>query len=199
MDYPLAAYSPQREPLVDRLADALVIDSGVRSGYQTTVVSLDHRLPDPSHGDDRARWRLATARRRLERFDGNRAAIEQWHRADPAKGRRLVAGDLANHNRTAAILSWHFEPRRGQGGRPHLITSLGLRTATTGLRADDLVAAWLLTCVALAIDRRSADHKRIGVVIDNAIDVARSEFSAWGFRRGPRRSGYRGAYYELKA
>lgn len=199
MDYPLSAYAPQREPLVDRLANALTIDSSLRSGERTTAVSLDHRVPDLSPGDDRASWRLATARRRLTRFAGSRAAIEQWHRADPAKGRRLIAGDLANHNRTVAILSWHFEPRRGRDGRPHLITSLGLRTATKALRADDLVAAWLLTCVALAIDRRSADHKRIGVVLDNAIDVARTELSAWGFRRGPRRSGYSGAYYELKA
>jgi hypothetical protein len=199
MDYPLSAYAPQRESLVDRLANALVIDSGARSGYYTTAVSLDHRIPDLSHRDDRARWRLATARRRLTGFDGSRAAIEQWHRADPAKGRRLVAGDLANQNRAAAILSWHFEPRSGRDGRPHLITSLGLRTATKGLRADDLVAAWLLTCVALAIDRRSAAHERVGVVIDNAIDVERSELSAWGFRKGPRRGGYSGAYYELKA
>jgi hypothetical protein len=198
MDYPLPTHA-QREPLIDRLAGALVIDSSVRSGQRTTSVSLDHRLPNPSGQDDHARWRVATARRRLTRFDGGRAAIEQWHRADPSKGRRLVAGDLANHNRAAAILSWHFEPRRGRHARPHLITSLGLRAATTGLRADDLVAAWLLTCVALAIDRRITRHDRIGVVIDSAIDVAKGELVAWGFRKGSPRRGYRGAYYELDA
>lgn len=191
-----------RNELVDRFEAALTVAPGRRAGDPETVVSFDHLLPDPGRveGDLGARWRLATARHRLVGFPVSGEALAEWHRADPHKGRRLVAADLHNRNRAAAILSWHYEPRRGRRGRPHLITSLAVRgNVSRELRAEYVVALWLLTCVALAIDRKTVRRKRIGVVLDNAIELSLQDLTAIGFSRGPQRGGYRGEYYELRA
>ena len=40
---------------------------------------------------------------------------------------------------------------------------------------------------------------RIGVVLDAAIALSREELSALGFKRGRRRGGYQGDYFELSA
>ncbi|HEU0018923.1 MAG TPA: hypothetical protein VFQ14_01400 [Thermoleophilaceae bacterium] len=200
MDYLLDPVRQRQANLITRLGAALTVGSKTRSGEEETVVSLDHRLPDPAWDRGNARWRLATARHRLARFDGGSAALEQWHRASPHKGRRLIADDLGNGNRAAAILSWHFEPGGGTHRRPHLITSIGLRMdVPPDLRMQHLVAGWLLLCVALAIDQRTVSRGRIGVVLDKAIALSQDELRAFGFQRGPRSSGYRGAYYELPA
>jgi hypothetical protein len=49
--------------------------------------------------------------------------------------------------------------------------------------------------IGLAIDRRTVEKGRIGVVLDAAIAVSADELAALGFRRG----GYEGDYFELVA
>ena len=116
-----------RNDLIARLAAALAVDEGRRSGDPETRVSLDHRLPDPGPDErsPRARWRLATSGARLYPPPVAREPMTVWHSADGAKGRRLLAGDLANDNRVAAVLAWHFEP--DASGRPHLVTAAAVR------------------------------------------------------------------------
>jgi hypothetical protein len=190
----------RRGDLVRRFEGALQVESGRRAGDPETAVTIDHLLPDPAKRGDRARWRLATARSRLARFSVGADALAEWHRADARKRRRLIASDLRNQNRAAAILSWHYEPRRGRDQRPHLITSLAVRhDVGPELRAEYMVVLWLLTCVALAIDRKTIRRGRIGVVLDNAIELDAAQLAAFGFKRGPKRGGYRGEYYELRA
>ena len=194
----------QRNVLVDAFADAIVIEGGRRDGSTETRVAIDLRFPDPpSKGYDRVeRWRLRTARHRLVRAPFSRAALAAFHRAEPQKGRRLTAVDLRSQSRVAALMSWHFEPRPGQGGsrRPHLVTALSLAEDAHGtLRGEYLVACWLLCMIGLAIDRRTVAKGRIGVVLDAAIALETAELADLGFRRGGRRDGYTGEYYELLA
>lgn len=198
----IKAVMGRREDLVRRFEGVVQVESGRRAGDPETVVTVDHLLPNPTFDDEerRARWRLATSRSRLVGFPAGPAALAEWHMADPRKGRRLIAGDLRNQNRAAAILSWHYERGRGRRQRPHLITSLAVRhDIAERLRGEYMVALWLLTCIALAIDRRTVRRGRVGVVLDNAIELDSSELDAFGFARGPKRGGYRGEYYELRA
>jgi hypothetical protein len=178
-----------RRDLVRRFEGAVRVESGRRAGDPETAIAIDHLLPDPAKlGAGRARWRLATARTRLARFPVGTDALAEWHRADARKGRRLIASDLRNKNRAGAILSWHYEPRRGRNQRPHLITSLAVRhDVGPDLRAEYMVALWLLTCVALAIDRRTIRRGRVGVVLDNAIELDAAELAAFGLTRGVRK------------
>jgi hypothetical protein len=121
-----------------------------------------------------------------------------WHGADGAKGRRLLAGDLANDNRVAALLAWHFEP--GTRGRPHLVTSAAVRSGVApAVEAEYLVALWLLVCVAAAIDRRTIRRGLVGLVRDSAIDVDQADLKLLGFRRGRKSDGYDGDYYVFEA
>lgn len=121
-----------------------------------------------------ARWRLASSQRRLYPPPAGREALAAWHSADGGKGRRLLATDLANESRVAALLSWHFEP---SAGRPHLVTSAAIATGATGdLRSEYLVGLWLLFCVTAAIDRLTVNRGAVGLVRDGARD---------GARRGP--------------
>jgi hypothetical protein len=185
--------------LIARLAAALVIDEGRRSGDPETRVGLDHRLPDPGRDDPspRARWRLATSSARLYPPPVARKPMSVWHSADGAKGRRLLAGDLANDNRVAAVLAWHFEP--DTSGRPHLVTAAAVRQRVDrALEAEYLVALWLLVCVAAAIDRRTIARGRVGLVRDSAIDVDLATLKLLGFRRGRRADGYDGDYYVVE-
>jgi len=99
-------------------------------------------------------------------------------------------------------MAWHFEPRPPQGGsrRPHLVTALSAAQGAEGpLRGEYLVACWLLCMIGLAIDRRTVEKGRIGVVLDAAIVLDKPELADLGFRRGKRRGGYSGEYYELTA
>ena len=66
-------------------------------------------------------------------------------------------------------------------------------------KARYLVACWLLCLIGLAIDRRTVAKGRIGVVLDAAIALSREELIALGFKRGRRRGGYEGDYFELSA
>lgn len=128
--------------------------------------------------------------------------MKAWHTADGHKGRRLIASDLRNDNRVAALLAWHFEPQPKQGGqRPHLITALAVRddVADTALRAEYLVALWLLTCVMAAIDRKTIEAGRVGLVLDGGIALGSRELADLGFKRGRKSDGYRGDYYTLPA
>lgn len=112
------------------------------------------------------------------------------------KGRRLVANDLANDNRVAALLSWHFEP--DETGRPHLVTSAAIRSdVVRAVEAEYLVALWFLVCVAAAIDRRTLKYGKVGVVRDRGIEPTVDQLVAMGFRPGPRRDGYKGDYFTL--
>ena len=189
-----------RDDLVARLAAALVVDEGRRSGDPETRVSLDHRLPDPGSADPspRARWRLATSGARLYPPPVARESMSVWHSADGAKGRRLLAGDLANDNRVAAVLAWHLEP--DTSGRPHLVTAAAVRDGVErAVEAEYLVALWLLVCVAAAIDRRTIARGRVGLVRDSAIGVGVDTLKLLGFRRGRKADGYDGDYYVFEA
>lgn len=115
--------------------------------------------------------------------------------AEGRKGRRLLAGDLRNDNRVAALLAWHFEPS-GSGGsqRPHLIIAAAIRKDIDdqALRAEYVVALWLLICVVVAIDRRTIKAGRVGLVLDGDRAVFGDADRAWfqaraQARRIPRR------------
>lgn len=189
-----------RSDLIGRFAAALVVDEGRRRGDPETRVSLDHRLPDPGRGEPspRARWRLATSGARLYPPPVGRETLSAWHSADGAKGRRLLAGDLANDNRVAALLAWHFEP--DTSGRPHLVTAAATRAGVDrALEAEYLLALWLLVCVAAAIDRQTIRRGRVGFVRDSAIDVDLAVLQLLGFRRGRKSDGYGGDYYVFEA
>lgn len=189
-----------RGDLIARLAAALVVDEGRRAGDPETRVSLDYRLPDPGTdgASSRARWRVATSDARLYPPPVARAPLSVWHGTDRAKGRRLLAGDLANENRVAALLAWHFEP--DTSGRPHLVTAAAVRADVAAtLAAEYLVALWLLVCVAAAIDRRTIQRGRVGLVRDSGIDVDLADLKTLGFRRGRKSDGYGGEYYVFEA
>ncbi len=128
--------------------------------------------------------------------------MKAWHMAEGRKGRRLLASDLRNDNRVAAILAWHFEPG-GPGGshRPHLIIAAAIRKDVEdhALSAEYLVALWLLICVVVAIDRRTINAGRVGLVLDGAITLPATTLIELGFKRGRKRAGYRGEYYTLAA
>lgn len=187
--------APRRGDLIGRFATALVVEEGRRAGDPETRIAFDHLLPPP--GDDeqsRARWRLATSAARLYPPPMAREPLSAWHGADGAKGRRLLAGDLANDNRVAALLAWHFEP--DTSGRPHLVTAGAVRHGIDRtLEAEYLVALWLLVCVAAAIDRRTIRRGRVGLVRDRAIDLGPAQLELMGFRRGRRADGYEGGFY----
>jgi len=121
-----------------------------------------------------------------------------WHAADGGKGWRLLAGDLANDNRVAALLAWHFEP--DTTGRPHLVTAAAVRDGLDrAVEAEYVIALWLLVCVAAAIDRRTIQQGRVGLVRDSAIDVELADLKLLGFRRGRKSDGYDGDYYVFEA
>lgn len=194
----------QQNALIDRLAEAILVEGGRRDGSAETRVTIDLRYPELPCGeeDGRERWRLRTARHRLVRAPFSRAALAAFHGAEAQKGRRLTAVDLRNQGRVAALMAWHFEPRPRQGGsrRPHLVTALSLTHDAEGpLRGEYLVACWLLCMIGLAIDRQTVAKGRIGVVLDVAIALEQAELAELGFRRGRKRDGYTGKYYELAA
>lgn len=191
----LARLVTGRGDLIARLTSALVVEAGRRGGDPETRVAIDHLLPDPGGASiGRARWRLATSGARLYPPPVGREPMSVWHSADGAKGRRLLAGDLANDNRAAALLAWHFEP--DTSGRPHLVTAAAVRAdVERAVEAEYLVALWLLVCVALAIDRRTIKRGRVGLVRDSAIAVDVDTLKLLGFRRGRNADGYDGDYY----
>jgi len=192
-----------RDDLIRRFERALTVQHGRRAGEPETRVQLDHLLPDPSAGGVApARWRLATSVGRLYPPPAPTEAMKAWHMAEGRKGRRLLASDLRNDNRVAAILAWHFEPG-GSGGsqRPHLIIAAAIRKDVDdpGLRAEYVVALWLLIFVVVAIDRRTIKAGRVGLVLDGAIVLSSATLIELGFKRGRKRAGYRGDYYTLSA
>ena len=189
-----------RADLAGRLAAALVVEQGRRRGDPETRVTLDHRIPDPAaaSGSPRARWRLATSAARLYPPPVSRQPLSAWHDADGPKGRRLLAADLANDNRVAALLAWHFEP--DTSSRPHLVTAAAVRAGVdAAVEAEYVVGLWLLVCVAAAIDRRTIQRGRVGLVRDSAIDVDLADLKLLGFRRGRKADGDDGDYYVFEA
>src|ERR1700704_2179540 len=106
---PTHAAVPDHDELIKRLAAALTISDARRSGDPETRVRLDHYLPSVDGPGSAVRWRLYAARHKLIGVPGPEPARSAWHRADAAKGRRLIAGAVRNANRVAAFLSWHFE------------------------------------------------------------------------------------------
>lgn len=184
---------PDRDELIKRLAAALVVSDARRSGDPQTRVRLDRYMPSVDAPDGSAvRWRLYTARHRLIGVPSPEPARSEWHHADAAKGRRLLAVDVRNSNRVAAFLSWHFEdpdikPPRAKAGRrrPHLITSVCVREDVEGrLRGEYMTAALLLTLVVSAIDTVTVAHGRVGVLEDSGIALAPEELDAFGFTTG---------------
>ncbi len=193
----------RRADLVERLERALTVHHGRRGGEPETRIELDHLLPSPtSVSNAPARWRLATTTARLYPPPVQSEPMKAWHRAEGQKGRRLLAGDLREDNRVAAILAWHFEPgSQGSTRRPHLITAAAVRKDVhdPAVRSEHLVALWLLMCVMAAIDRRTVRAGRVGLVFDGGIELSAGELASLGFKRGRRREGYRGDYYTLLA
>jgi hypothetical protein len=151
--------------LIRRFERALTVHHGRRAGEPETRIELDHLLPDPHAGSNApARWRLATSAGHLYPPPAPSEAMKAWHMADGHKGRRLLASDLRNDNRVAAILAWHFEPGPPSADhRPHLVTAAAIRkdVEDRALRAEYMVALWLLTCVVAAIDRRTIKTGRV--------------------------------------
>ena len=184
--------------LVDRLVAVITITGGRRAGDPETRVHLDHLMPSPDDlGSGPARWRLSTSQRHLYPPPVSREPLRAWHAADGTKGRRLLAADLAAGRRVAALLSWHFEAGRR---RPHLVTSAAVRSAVSDeVRVDYLVALWLLLCTGLAIDRLTIERGQIGLVLDNAIELAPDELAVLGLVRRSTRGGYRGDYLVFDA
>lgn len=179
------------------------MDYGRRRGEHETRIELDHLLPSPgAGGESAARWRLATTAVRLYPPPVGVDPLKAWHMSEGQKGRRLVASDLRNDNRVAAILAWHFQSgTRGGARRPHLITAAAVRlnVEDPALRADYLVALWLLVCVMAAIDRATTQAGHVGLVLDRGIALTPSELAHFGFYRGRKSEGYRGDYYTLPA
>jgi hypothetical protein len=195
--------APNRDDLVSRFERALTVRQGRRGGDPETRVELDHLLPDPVAGSKAsARWRLATSSARLYPPPVSVEAMKVWHMGDGQKGRRLLASDLRNGNRVAAILAWHFEPGSASASqRPHLVTAAAIRkdVEDRGLQAEYMVALWLLMCVMVAIDRKTIKAGWIGLVLDGAIGLNPTVLADFGFTRGRKRAGYRGDYYTLPA
>jgi hypothetical protein len=196
--------SESRDDLIGRLERALTVHHGRRGGEPETRIELDHLLPSPTGASNApARWRLATTTARLYPPPVQSEAMKAWHMAEGQKGRRLLAGDLREDNRVAAILAWHFEPGSRSGSqRPHLITAAAVRRDVEdnpALRAEYLVALWLLVCVVAAIDRRTVRAGRVGLVLDGGIALSAGELANFDFKRGHKREGYRGDYYTLPA
>lgn len=200
----IARLLARHDSLLDDLAAAVVVEGGRRRGSPETRITIDVRYPNVLNKQEGQpeRWRLRTARRRLERAPFSRETLAAFHGAEAEKGRRFTAVDLRNQNRVAALMAWHFEPHPAQGGsrRPHLVVALALAEDAQGtLRGEYLTACWLLCLIGLAIDRRTVAKGRISVVLDAAIALSREEVTALGFKRGRRRGGYSGDYFELVA
>ncbi len=211
---------PRRGKLIDELAVCLTICEARWVGEPHTVVHIDRLLPTLSvpkgtvenDGDDAdARWRVLTAKPpRLYGFPAPANALGEFHRADAKKGRRLLVRDLdAGH--IAAVLAWHFEEgppedierkrSRSKRLRPHLVTSMVVRDdAEEEMRGEYTVMLWFLLLIVAAIDRRTVNRRRVGVIADNAIILTSDELHALGLRKGPatKHGGHadRG-YYEL--
>ncbi len=126
-------------------------------------------------------------------------------RATPRARRRPPACEGApacasSTRRGTRILAWHFEPGGSDGSqRPHLIIAAAIRkdVEDQALRAEYLIALWLLICVVVAIDRRTIKAGRIGLALDGAIALPSATLIDLGFKRGRKRAGYRGDYYTL--
>lgn len=191
------------DDLIRRLEGALTVHRGQRSGEDETRVQLDHRLPSLDAGSGpSARWRLATTDSRLYPPPVESGPLRAWRSADGKKGRRLVAGDLRAENRVAAVLAWHFQAKPPRGARsPHLITAAAVRKdlEDAALRAEYLVALWLLVCVVAAIDRKTGRVGRVGLVLDAGIVLTAGEVVLLGLQRGRVSDGYRGEYYTFGA
>jgi hypothetical protein len=181
-----------RDELIRRLASALVVSDARRSGDPQTRVRLDHYMPSIGAPGSAVRWRLYTVRHRLIGVPGPEPARSEWHRADAAKERRLLAVDVRNSNRVAAFLSWHFEdpnikPSRAKTGRrrPLLITSVCVRDDVEGiLRGEYMTAALLLTLLVSAIDTVTVGHGRVGVIEDSGITLTPEDLDTFGFTPG---------------
>jgi hypothetical protein len=214
----ISRLSPDRGELIDELAACITISGARWHGDEQTVVHINRLLPslqspaddlegDGEHG--KARWQLRTAKpSSLYGFAAAPKALEEFHRAEAKKGRRLLVRDL-DAGQIAAVLAWHFEegpdeeaPRsRSKRLRPHLVTSMAVRhDAAGGLRGEYTVMLWYLLLVVAAIDRRTVKRGRVGVLADSAIILTPDELRALGLRKGPssRHGGYADRdYYEL--
>jgi len=191
------------DDLIRRVEGALTVRRGRREGEKETRVEIDHRLPSPHvGGGPSARWRLASSDSRLYPAPVESEPLRVWRSADGKKGRRLVATDLHNDNRIAALLAWHFEAKPAGGARrPHLITAAAVRKDLNddALRSEYLVALWLLVCVAAAIDRKTGQIGRVGLVRDAGIALTAEEIADLGLQRGRMSDGYKGEYYTFGA
>ncbi len=209
---------PRRGKFIDDLAACLMISEARWGGDPQTIVHVDRLLPtftvpkgSVADDDVDARWRVLTAKPpHLYGFPAPANALKEFHRADANKGRRLLVRDLdAGH--VAAVLAWHFEQgpyediehkrSRSKRLRPHLVTSMVVRRDAAGaLHGEYTVMLWYLLLIVAAIDHRTVNRRRIGVIADNGIILTPDELHALGLRKGPstKHGGYANqAYYEL--
>jgi hypothetical protein len=214
----ISRLSPDRGKLIDELAACITISEARWDGDEQTVVHINRLLPslqspadglegDGEHG--KARWQLRTAKpSSLYGFPAAPKALEEFHRAEAKKGRRLLVRDL-DAGQIAAVLAWHFEEGPGEEAprsrskrlRPHLVTSMAVRHDAAGdLRGEYTVMLWYLLLVVAAIDRRTVKRGRVGVLADSAIILTPDELRALGLRKGPssKHGGYADRdFYEL--
>jgi hypothetical protein len=106
------------------------------------------------------------------------------------------------HHISRVLLAWHFKAKLIRGARrPHLITAAAVRKDLNddALRSEYLVALWLLVCVAAAIDRKTGQVGRVGLVRDAGIALTAAEMADLELQRGRMSDGYRGEYYTFEA
>ena len=159
----------ERSTLADRFAEAIVVEGGRRDGSAETRVTIDLRHPE-----------LAD--------DGGSGGPERWRL-------RTARHRLARAPFSRDVLA-AFHDAEAQKGR---------RLTAVDLRNQNRVAA--LMAWHFEPRTRQGGSRRphlvtalsIGVVLDAAIALKQVELADLGFRRGRRRDGYKGVYYELAA
>jgi len=173
-------------PLGDLQRSIALTTKGTAYG-ERTLVSIDHRLPDPRRGD-RAAFRVTTREQLLPRAHFDRTVRETVNRASVTRGRRIYAIELRCQEVVAA-LSYHLHDNPG---RPLLVTALGTRhDVDTGgdLYGRSLALVWLLKQYVHAISERTKRGGYVDMDAANHPDVI-SVLRQLGFRDAPRVSGF---------
>jgi hypothetical protein len=169
------------------LQGAVVLKTKDTAYGERTVVSIDHRLPDPSRRD-RATFRVTTHEQLLPQAHFDRSVRETINRASAERGRRIYGIELRSQEVMAA-LSYHLHDSLG---RPLLITALGTRADASGsadLFARSVAWVWMLKQYAHVISMRTGRGGYVDMDAANRPDVI-AVLRQLGFRDAPRVSGF---------